>query len=78
MSGKDGAFLHRSTWLDDALIGELPAVWNWLAIEYPSRDDARIIHYTLGTPVFTDYRSSDKEEWCHAAFRNSTAGLDSE
>jgi hypothetical protein len=76
VSEKDGAFLHRFRWLDDALIGALPPVWNWLATEYPSRDDARIVHYTLGTPCFRDYRDAEMAEWWHDAFRQATMGVE--
>lgn len=76
VSEKDGAFLHRFRWLDDALIGELPSAWNWLATEYPSRDDARIVHYTLGTPCFRDYRDAEMAERWHEAFRQATMGVE--
>ena len=77
VAAKDGAFLHRFTWLDDALIGEIPKVWNWLATEYEPSDSAKLIHYTLGTPCFRDYRKSEMAEQWHDAFRRATAGMDS-
>lgn len=59
-----GAFLHRFTWLQDDLIGELPKVWNWLTTEYENNDAARLLHYTLGTPCFKDYQNADgADEW---------------
>lgn len=73
---KNGAFLHRFLWLDDALVGEIPTTWNWLAIEYEARDDAKLIHYTLGTPCFLDYRDSEMAERWHAAYRQATSGMD--
>ena len=57
-----GQFLHRFSWLDNNDIGDLPKEWNWLAIEYPQNNSAKIIHYTLGTPCFKDYRNSDMAE----------------
>ena len=59
ISNQTGKYLHRFSWLDDEDIGELPIDWNWLAIEYPNNPKAKIIHYTLGTPCFKDYRNTD-------------------
>ncbi|KJV07695.1 glycosyl transferase [Methylocucumis oryzae] len=52
-----GAQLHRFTWLDDNLIGELPIVWNWLPDEFGANSDAKLIHWTLGAPCFHEYAS---------------------
>jgi lipopolysaccharide biosynthesis glycosyltransferase len=58
IANQTGKYLHRFLWLDDSDIGELPREWNWLAIEYPVNTSAKLIHYTLGTPCFIDYRES--------------------
>ena len=50
-----GAYLHRFSWLGDEQIGALPREWNWLAIEYPDNPQAKLVHFTLGTPCFKDY-----------------------
>ena len=50
-----GAQLHRFAWLTDDLIGELPAEWNWLDIEYERNPLAKLVHYTLGTPCFHEF-----------------------
>ena len=47
-----GAQLHRFTWLDDSLVGELPIEWNWLPDEFGENQDAKLLHFTLGTPSF--------------------------
>jgi lipopolysaccharide biosynthesis glycosyltransferase len=73
---KDGKFLHRFSWLDEAEIGELPQEWNWLTTEYPDNYQAKLLHYTLGTPCFKDYRSSDMAELWWAAHQNSQQGID--
>jgi lipopolysaccharide biosynthesis glycosyltransferase len=52
-----GQYLHQFKWLDDKLIGSLPAEWNWLADEYGANKDAKLIHYTLGSPCFEEYRN---------------------
>lgn len=59
-----GAELHRFTWLDDSRIGELPKEWNWLPDEYGPNPDAKLLHYTLGTPCFHDFANTPmSEEW---------------
>jgi len=50
-----GAQLHRFSWLDDTLVGEVPVFWNWLAGEYPDNNLASLVHYTIGTPCFPEY-----------------------
>lgn len=61
-----GEHLHRFMWLDDSEIGELPKAWNWLAGEYEHNPEAKLIHYTLGSPCFDDYVDSDHaEDWRH-------------
>jgi len=59
-----GAELHRFTWIDDARVGELPKEWNWLPDEYGSNPDAKLLHYTLGTPCFHEFADTPQaEEW---------------
>lgn len=60
-----GAELHRFTWLDDADIGELPDEWNWLDGEYDYNKDAKLVHFTLGTPCFGEFANfgSFSSEW---------------
>ncbi len=59
-----GAQLHRFTWLDDSLVGDLPLEWNWLPDEYGSNQDAKLLHYTLGTPSFQEFATTPMgDEW---------------
>jgi len=62
-----GAELHRLTWLDNEfidLVGEIPKEWNWLVGEYDYNPDAKLVHFTIGTPCFDDYKDCDyAEEW---------------
>jgi lipopolysaccharide biosynthesis glycosyltransferase len=59
-----GAELHRFTWLEDNRIGELPREWNWLPDEYGPNPDAKLLHYTLGTPCFHEFADTPQsEEW---------------
>jgi lipopolysaccharide biosynthesis glycosyltransferase len=59
-----GAELHRFTWIDDARIGELPPEWNWLPDEYGVNVNAKLLHYTLGTPCFHEFATTPQgEEW---------------
>ena len=59
-----GAELHRFSWLQDDRIGELPAEWNWLPDEYGANPDAKLLHYTLGTPSFQEFATTPQgDEW---------------
>jgi len=64
-----GSQLHRFTWLDDADIGELPIEWNWLADEYGKNPNAKLIHYTLGTPCFEEFANTPMSEHWHAELK---------
>ena len=76
IASQTGKYLHRFSWLDDEDIGELPIDWNWLAIEYPNNPKAKIIHYTLGTPCFKDYRNTDMAEIWHKIQKKILEGLE--
>jgi lipopolysaccharide biosynthesis glycosyltransferase len=71
-----GAFLHRFSWLDDQDIGDLPKDWNWLTTEYPDNYQANLLHYTLGTPCFKDYKNSDMSDKWHESYFRLTQGTD--
>jgi len=53
-----GPELHRFSWLKDELIGELPKEWNWLCQEHGPNPEAKLIHWTAGTPAFKAYANS--------------------
>jgi lipopolysaccharide biosynthesis glycosyltransferase len=75
VSDKPGSFLHRFAWLEDTEIGELPKEWNWLATEYDANEKAKLIHYTLGTPCFREYRNSDFSSDWHTTFERTIQGM---
>ena len=60
-----GAFLHRFSWISDDRLGELPAEWNWLDVEYEWNPLAKLVHYTLGTPCFHEFadQGNFSDEW---------------
>jgi lipopolysaccharide biosynthesis glycosyltransferase len=60
-----GSELHRFSWLDDERIGELPKEWNWLPDEYGPNPDAKLLHYTLGTPCFHEFANTPQSEDWH-------------
>ena len=76
INSKDGAFLHRFKWLNDIDIGSLPKSWNWLAIEYPEKENLNLIHYTLGTPCFKKYSNSSLSKHWKIYYKNHLQGLD--
>lgn len=76
IASKDGSFLHRFHWLADPLIGGLDKSWNWLAIEFDENPNANLIHYTLGTPCFRDYRDCSSSIYWHQALGNALQGIE--
>uniref|UniRef100_A0A0D3GQ14 Glycosyltransferase n=1 Tax=Oryza barthii TaxID=65489 RepID=A0A0D3GQ14_9ORYZ len=68
VSTQSGAYLHRFMWLDDADIGEVPFVWNFLVghNRFDHADTAgtapRAIHYTSGGPWFEQYKNCEFAE----------------
>lgn len=66
VSKESGAYLHQFEWTDH--IGELPGEFNHLVGEYDDTE-AKLYHYTLGTPCFREYRDCDKSGLWHKAHR---------
>ena len=63
---KDGKYLHRFEWLKypEEQVGKLDETWNHLVGEYDYNPDAKLAHFTLGTPCFKDYQNTDySQEW---------------
>ena len=59
-----GAHLHRFMWTSEDRVGALPPEWNWLPDEYGANPDAKLLHYTLGTPCFHDFATTTMaDEW---------------
>jgi hypothetical protein len=60
-----GLELHQFKWLrNDDLIGALPARWNHLVGYDSPREDAALVHYTLGGPYFEEYSQCEySHEW---------------
>jgi len=59
-----GLMLHRFEWIRDFMIGGLPAEWNHLVGEYAPNPDAKIAHFTIGSPCFAKYRHCEfSNEW---------------
>ena len=76
IQSRPGSYLHRFSWLDDDLIGGLDAEWNWLAIEYPENPNAKLIHYTLGTPCFKDYANESMSDVWKKNYMRVNEGFD--
>lgn len=67
-----GEYIHRFCWLDDADIGSLPIEWNWLPDEHGVNTDAKLLHYTLGTPCFDECDSVPMAEDWHTEYLHTT------
>lgn len=60
--------LHGISWLKDEEIGDLPPEWNRLVGYDEVLDDAKLLHYTQGVPVFPETQNSPKaHEWMDVA-----------
>jgi lipopolysaccharide biosynthesis glycosyltransferase len=56
------ADLHRMTWARS--IGDLPKEWNHLVGEFPENPNAKIAHFTLGTPCWPQFADCEyADEW---------------
>ena len=60
-----GLELHQFKWLpSETWVGELDKNWNHLVGEYQPNPEAKIAHFTLGTPCFPKYSDCEfAEEW---------------
>lgn len=76
---KSGAFLHRFEWLENSEIGELPVDWNYLVEEYKSKEEFEkehnrmpsLLHFTLGTPIFSNRILDDYSDVWFAEYFNA-------
>ena len=55
---ESGSFLHRFSWLDDAVIGAVPETWNWLEgwSRTPQSGPPNVVHFTRGGPWFDAWK----------------------
>jgi hypothetical protein len=61
---RPGRNLHAFEWLEDSLIGGLPAEWNWLEGHSDSSMNPKAVHFTRGTPEMDGYGDIPyAEEW---------------
>jgi len=58
---ESGMYLHRFSWLEDSLIGELSLEWNWLVGWHKSPEDGipKALHFTEGGPWLDNYRDCE-------------------
>lgn len=59
LTGRD---LHTFSFIRPDCLGALPAEWNWLADEYGKNPDAKLLHWTAGTPAFPHYKDAPHAE----------------
>ncbi len=61
---RSGAWLHQFQWCNPEDVGELPVEWNHLVGEYPPNPNAKLVHFTLGSPCFREYENQEyADEW---------------
>ena len=70
-----GSYLHRFEWLRDDQILPLPEKWNRLVMEQPVKADDKLLHFTIGTPCFSEYGACEGAEEWHATYQRAIAPL---
>ena len=70
---ESGSYLHQFKWCPDDRIGDLDPCFNHLVGEYEPNPDAKIIHYTLGTPCFHGYEDQEYASEWFAEFEDMTS-----
>lgn len=69
-----GAFLHRLEWAGS--VDSIPVEYNHLVGEYDENPNAKIAHFTLGTPCFKGYENQEyADEWFNE-LRQAMSGMD--
>lgn len=67
VEGMTNSQLHRFSWIPDDRIGALPPEWNHLVMESDPNPDAKLLHFTIGTPCFPDYSQCPQSNEWHRA-----------
>ena len=61
---ESGKYLHRFEWTKPERVGSLHKDWNHLVGEYEPNPQAKIVHFTLGSPCFDGYENQEyADEW---------------
>ena len=76
ISRSQGSYLHRFSWLKDEEIGSLPINWNYLVKEFTPNPKASLLHYTVGTPCFSEYNNGPEAQIWNNCFSNLIQGFD--
>lgn len=63
---------HALDWLTPEQIGALPAEWNHLVGYDRPREDAKLVHFTQGMPVFEETTGSEYAAQWAAEFKSAT------
>jgi len=59
-----GEYLHQFQWTTEDRVGELSPDWNHLVGECDHNPEAKLVHFTLGTPCFKGYEDQPfADEW---------------
>ena len=71
-----GSYLHRFSWLNEQEVGEISKEWNYLVLEYPETEKAKIFHYTVGAPCFNKFNFGKEAKIWHNTYLNAQSGFD--
>lgn len=59
VSVSSGAYLHQFKWTKEDRVGMLPKGWNHLVGEFSTDPNAKVVHFTLGTPCFKGFEKQE-------------------
>jgi hypothetical protein len=66
VNSERGLWLHQFSWLHDEDIGSLDPCWNHLVGDNRPNPDAKLVHFTNGTPNMVGHENCEfAEEWRH-------------
>lgn len=76
VAAHDGKHLHSFAWLHESGLGSLPTRWNLLVGEEGEDEETpALVHFTLGIPAMTHYRTCRwSNEWWAVYDRSRRAG----
>jgi len=67
--------LHILPWLSDEDIGALPDEWNHCVFYDQPREDAKLVHFTAGVPIFPEVEGCEHAEAWHNEARRACSSI---
>jgi hypothetical protein len=65
-----GLELHQFRWCKEEQVADMPKAWNHLVGVYPKSENVKLLHYTNGTPCFSEYANCDYSQVWDAEYKD--------